>query len=610
MVQAPIKTTPAKKRDVQVATISTNTQVLRSRTWDRLKFEVEYSRQKGTTSNSYLIEADKIALIDPPGQSFTQIYLETLEQHLDLQKLDYIILQHVNPNRLATVKVLAAKAPQAQIICSKPAVNALEAALTFPQQRSRIQVVRDKDTLDLGQGHQLQFISAITPRWVDGLCTYDPQSKILYTDKFFGAHFCDEPIFDDNWKQLDLDRRFYFDCLHASQTKQLETALAKFTAFDSKIYAPAHGSLIKYSLSRFSYDYRSWCQEQKAQEFKVVLLYASAYGNTATLASAIAHGLIQSGVAIESINCELASTEEITTAVQACDGFIIGSPTLGGHAPTQIQTALGIVLANVAKTKLAGVFGSYGWSGEAIAMLENKLKDAHYSFGFEPIRVRFSPTATTLKECLQAGINFTQKLKKTKKLRTPRQAVTETQIDRTEQAVGRIVGSLCVLTTCHDNHHNGVLTSWVSQATFNPPGVMIALAPEQNANLISNPGDKFVLNILNEGGNIRRNFSHQSRNSFDERPRAADRRKRGVQAFEETSKDSPLGTREFDNVTTKTATNGCLIIEEALAHLECTVQSNVPSGDRNLIYAVVEQGEVSENSGITAMQHRKSGSHY
>ena len=587
MVQTPIKPNLTQKRDVQIAKIAPNTQVLRSRTWERLKFEVEYSRQKGTTSNSYLIQADKMALIDPPGQSFTQIYSEALDQHIDWQKLDYIILQHVNPNRLETVPILVGKASNATIICSKPAVKALTAALIFPELIARIQVVRDNDILDLGQGHRLQFISATTPRWVDGLCTYDPQSKILYTDKFFGAHLCDEPIFDSNWKQLDLDRRFYFDCLHASQTKQLETALAKFAPLATKIYAPAHGPLVKYSLSRFSYDYQQWSQQQTSQEFKVVLLYASAYGNTATLASAIAHGLVQSGVDVESINCELAEPEEIASAIKVCDGFIIGSPTLAGHAPTQIQTALGIVLANAAKTKLTGVFGSYGWGGEAIALLENKLRDAHYSFGFESIRVRFSPNATVLKQCIQAGEEFAQKLKKNKRFRIPRQAITETQINRTEQAVGRIVGSLCVLTTCRNNQHLGILTSWVSQATFNPPGVMIALATatteglatEQNIDLISNLGDKFVLNILNEGGNVRRNFATCSSNCFD-------------------------------NLNTKTATNGCLIIEEALAYLECTVKSHLPSGDHTLIYAVVEQGEVAESGGITAIQHRKSGSHY
>ncbi len=575
--------TPAKPRDVQITEIETNTQVLRSRTWEQLKFEVEYSRQKGTTSNSYLIQGDKIAVVDPPGQSFTEIYLETLGQYLNWQALDYIILQHVNPNRLATLKVLMEKAPQAKIVCSKPALNALKDTLETDQ----IQVIKDQDSLDLGQGHQLQFFSVPTPRWVDGLCTYDPQTKIVYTDKFFGAHVCSESIFDDNWKQLDQDRRFYFDCLHAAQTKQLETALDKITPLSSKIYAPAHGPLIKYSLSRFRFDYRQWCQEQTQQELKVALLYASAYGNTATVANAIAEGLIQSQVAVESINCELASTEEITEAIQTCDGFIIGSPTLGGHAPTQIQTALGIILANATKTKLAGVFGSYGWSGEAIDVLENKLRDAHYNMGFEPIRVRFSPTADILEQCQQAGKEFTQTLKKSKKLRTPRQGITETQIDRTEQAVGRIVGSLCVLTSCKDNQHRGILVSWVSQATFNPPGLMLAISQEQRDRLMSNLGDQFVLNILKEGRTIRRHFCDQISHSFDA-------------------------------VTTREADNGCLIIEEGLAYLECTIQNRLNfdeslgkgSSDHILLYASVDRGELLENQGITAIQYRKSGSHY
>jgi len=575
--------TPVKPRDVQVADIGTKTKVLRSRAWEQLKFEVEYSRQKGTTSNSYLIQAEKIALIDPPGQSFTNIYLETLEQNLDWQQLDYIILQHVNPNRLATLKALVEKAPQAKIVCSKPALNALKDTLETTQ----IQIIKDQDTLNLGQGHQLKFLSVPTPRWVDGLCTYDPQTQILYTDKFFGAHVCGEAIFDENWKQLDQDRRFYFDCLHAAQSKQLETAIAKFTPLPSKIYAPAHGPLIKYSLSRFRYDYQQWCQEQSQQELKVALLYASAYGNTAIMASAIADGLIQSQVAVESINCEFASSEEITEVIQACDGFIIGSPTLGGHPPTQIQTVLGIILANATKTKLAGVFGSYGWSGEAIDILENKLRDAHYSFGFEPIRVRFSPTAAMLEQGKLAGKTFTQTLKKTKKLRTPRQGITETKIDRTEQAVGRIVGSLCVLTICQDNQHRGVLISWVSQATFNPPGIMLAISQEQSHQLIAQPGDQFVLNILKEGRTIRRLFSEQVSHSFD-------------------------------SVTTQSASNGCLIIEEGLAYLECTVQNRLAfaetlaqgSSDHILLYATVDRGEVLENQGMTAIQYRKSGSHY
>ncbi|MDZ8052127.1 MAG: diflavin flavoprotein [Aulosira sp. ZfuVER01] len=572
--------TTNRQRDVQVAEIGKDTLILRSRTWERLKFEVEYSRQKGTTANSYLIQADKKALIDPPGESFTEIYLQELGQHLDLSTLDYIVLGHVNPNRRATLQVLLSRVPQVTLICSRPAANALKTA--FPEWESRIQAVRSEDTLDLGQGHHLTFVSVPTPRWADGLCTYDSATKILYTDKFFGAHICEDTLFDEDWKRLDAERHYYFDCLHAPQAKQVEVALEKFSVFPAKSYAPAHGPVVRYSLSRFTYDYRQWCQGQKSQELTVALLYASAYGNTAVLANAIAQGLIENQVNVESINCELADTAEIIRIIEACDGFIIGSPTLGGHAPTQIQTALGIILATAAKTKLAGVFGSYGWSGEAIDLLESKLKDANYSLGFESIRVRFTPTSEILQQCQQAGAAFAQNLKKTKKLRTPRQVVTETHVDRTEQAVGRIIGSLCVVTTCDEGTHKGVLTSWVSQATFNPPGIMIAIADEQNADLMCHQGDKFVLNILKEGRNVRRYFSRQS----------------------------ALGDNPFINLSTKTAINGCLILTEALSYLECTVQNQIKCGDRWLIYAVVDNGEVLENEGLTALEYRKSGSYY
>ena len=545
---------PTRPRDVQVTEIGNNTLILRSRTWERLKFESEYSRQKGTTANSYLIQGDKIALIDPPGESFTEIFLAELAQNIDLSRLDYIILGHINSNRLTTLKVLLEKAPQIKIICSRPGANVLKAA--FPDAEKQIETVRNDDRLDLGQDHHLQFITAPTPRWADGLCTYDPATQILYTDKFFGAHVCEDGVFDEDWKALDGDRHYYFDCIHASQAKQVEAALDKFTALKTKAYAPNHGPVVRYSLSRFSYDYRQWCQQQKSQELKVALLYASAYGNTAIAANAIAQGLMNQGVQVESLNCEVADAATITQVIEACDGFIIGSPTLGGHAPTQIQTALGIVLSTATKTKLAAVFGSYGWSGEAIDLLENKLKDANYRLGFDTLRIRFSPTAATLQECEDAGSEFAQNLKKNKKLRASQQSVTEAHSDRTKQAVGRIIGSLCVISTRQGENHRGILTSSVSQASFNPPGLIIALGERQNAELMGHPGDKFVLNILKEGRNVRRYFSRQ--NLPDNNP--------------------------FSHLTTRIADNGNLIIDEALAYLECTVQAHQQCGDSSLTH--------------------------
>ncbi|PSF36051.1 flavin oxidoreductase [Aphanothece hegewaldii CCALA 016] len=564
--------TPTHTRDVQIATIGHNTIMVRSRTWERLKFEVEYSRQRGTTANSYLIQGDQIALIDPPGVSFTEIFIEELSKTIDLNRINYIILSHVNPNRLITLKALLEKLPQVTLICSRPGANILKTAL------KETQSIRCPETLDLGQGHHLQFITVPTPRWPDGLCTYDPATELLYTDKLFGVHICEDSIIDEDWKALDSDRLYYFDCLHAPQAKQVEDALDKLSRFSVKGYAPGHGCLVRHSISRLTYDYRYWCGQQKRQDFKVALLYASAYGNTATLANAIAQGLIQNGVEVESINCELANSNDILQAVETCDGFILGSPTLGGHAPVQIQTALGIILSSGDKTKLAGVFGSYGWSGEAIDLLETKLQDANYRFGFAPIRVRFSPTSDNLEQCYQAGTEFVQALKRNKKIRSPRISATESQINRTEQAVGRIIGSLCVITTQNGNSPKGILTSWVSQASFNPPGLMIAVAEDQNADLMRHTGDKFVLNILSEGRNVRRYFSRHS----------------------------SLGSHPFSEIPTKTAENGCMILSEALAYLECRVERIMACGDRWLIYAIIEKGEVILTDGVSAIEHRKS----
>ncbi|MGD1943469.1 MAG: flavin reductase [Leptolyngbyaceae cyanobacterium] len=571
--------TTSRPRDVQVAEIGAGTQVLRSRTWDRLKFEVEYGRRRGTTGNAYLVLSDKTAIIDPPGESFTTIFLEALGQQIDFTDLDYIITGHINSNRMVTLEQLRQLAPQAQVICSRPAANALQTA--SPLGAGTLQTVRSGDSLDLGQGHRLEFITVPTPRWPDGLCTYDPATQILYSDKLFGAHICSETLWDENWRQLEADRRYYFDCLQALQARQVETALDRFESLPLQGLAPGHGPLVRYSLSRLRQDYRQWCHQQAQRSLRVALLYTSAYGNTAKVADAIARGLMTADVAVESINCESTSPETIAQQVKACDGFIIGSPTLGGHAPMQIQTALGSILANVPKTKLAGVFGSYGWSGEAIALLEQKLSDAGYRFGFEPIRVRFSPDNVTLTTCETAGSQFAQQLRKRSKPQVSQPAVSIAQANRTAQAMGRVVGSLCVATVQQGDFHHGILTAWVSQATFDPPGVMLAWPADEPVFGQLAPDTAFVLNILKEGRTIRRHFSYQ------------------------------LSTKTaFSLLSTRLAENGSPIITKALAYLECTVKDCIPAGDHQLIYAQVSAGSLLESDGVTALQHRKSGNQY
>jgi flavorubredoxin/flavin reductase (DIM6/NTAB) family NADH-FMN oxidoreductase RutF len=566
-----------KPRDVQVFPIGTNTRVFRSRSWTRLRFEIEYALAKGTTANCYLIEADKIALIDPPGETFTDSFLATLQERVDVKKVDYVILGHVNANRAKTLKSLQEIAPQITFVCSNPGAINLRGALENPD--LPIRVMRGDESLDLGQGHILQFIPATNPRYPDELCTYDLQTEILYSDKLFGAHICGDQVFDEGWQTLIEDRRYYFDCVMAPNARQVETALDKLLEFPARLYAPNHGPLVRYGLIDLTKAYREWITQQTSQETSVALIYASAYGNTATLAQAIARGITKAGIGVEAINCEFTEPDEIRAAVEKSAGFIIGSPTLGGHAPTPIQTALGVVLSTATTSKLAGVFGSFGWSGEAIDLLEDKLKDAGYQFGFEPIRVKFTPDDKTLQMCEEAGTDFAQGLKKVRKVRTVSQPATTV-----EQAVGRIIGSLCVVTAKQGDISSAMLASWVSQASFNPPGLTIAIAKDRAVESLMYSGSSFVLNILKEGNHI------------------------GL--MKQFLKPFSPGEDRFGGVAVQEAASGSQILTDALAYLDCIVQTRMEVGDHWLVYATVDDGKVLNQDGVTAVHHRKSGNHY
>lgn len=569
-----------KPRDVQVSPIGAETRVLRSRTWDRLKFEIEYALQRGTTANSYLIETDKTVLFDPPGESFSDIFLKALQDRIDLQAIDYIILGHVNANRAKTLTLLLDIIPQVTLVCSNPGAIALRKLIE--DRELNILTIKGEETLDLGQGHHLQFILTPSPRWPDRLGTYDPKTQILYTDKLFGAHVCGDQIFDEGWTVYAEDRRYYFDCLMAPHAAQVETALNKFDEYTIKLYAPGHGPLVKYGFTELTNLYQEWVEQQKKKANTVALIYASAYGNTATIAQAIARGLIKAGVAVTSLNCEVAEPEDIKAAVEKSAGFIMGSPTLGGHAPTQVQTALGIVLSTAAKNQLAGVFGSFGWSGEAIDILEGKFRDAGYRFGFEPIRVKFKPTDTILQYCEEAGTDFAQLLQRQEKKRKSKASGGESESARTEQAIGRIVGSLCVVTAQKGELSSAMLASWVSQASFNPPGLTMAVAKDRAIENLMQTGDRFVLNILPEGNAIQKRFM----------------------------KNYAPGEDRFEGVEKEDASNGGFILKEALAYVECHVTSRMECGDHWVVYAVTDTGKVLDDKGKTAVHYRKTGSFY
>lgn len=634
-----------KDIDFQIVDITKNTQSLRGRSLNRLKFEVEYALKRGSTDNSYIIKGTDVAVLDVPDEIFKVLYLETLEQAVDLKTIKHIILGHISPKRVKNLitlcELLCDQGLHLQIHCSNPAAQLLQSSMSESLLKSTVElrVVRSGDFLDLGQGHKLEFILTPTPRWPDGMCTYDPATQLVFTHKLFSAHVCSDNHFDlGGWDAYGEDWRYFYDCMLSPVPRQAKAALERLpivTQFAKPSYSgklgidvikadvryilsavlsalnlpiskaagfaenrksdgllvtsalcTMHGPVVRTTLTELVREYHLWTNERikQADEATVAVVYASAYGNTAALGQAISRGISKTGMGVESLNTEQCSSAEVSSLIQRCCGFVVGSPTLGGHMPTPVQDALGVILRdNTARTKPCGVFGSFGWSGEAIDEIEQRLKDAGFSFAFPTIRCKFKPTESMLQLCEESGTDLSQAVKRSKKERSKAspQSLTATDV---EQAVGRVVGSLCVLSAKEGDAESAMLASWVSQASFVPPGVTIAVGKDRAVESLILPGGKFVLNVLGQG--------------------------KTSAITKQLLKPFKPGETRFEGMSTKESSNGGHILLEAISWLECTVRSRLETGDHWVLYATIEDGELQDDKTLSAIHYRKTGARY
>jgi flavorubredoxin/flavin reductase (DIM6/NTAB) family NADH-FMN oxidoreductase RutF len=582
----------------------------------RLRFEVEYGLERGTTANSFLFSGGAAAdghalppvLVHPPGASFAEPYLEQLAALVPAEAALKVVVGHVNPNRVALLRQLAARWPALMLVASNVGAKLLQ-ELWSQQKPSRpaegdaapeappipplppMDVVKQEVSRTLGYGHVLRLMPMPTPRWPGALVAFEESSGLLMSGKFFAAHLCTEAWAEANRSSSEEDRRYFYDCLMAPMARQVEAVVDRLEELDIRTIAPGHGPAISESWRSLLADYRRWGESQERSSQAVALLFASAYGNTAAIADALAQGISRTGVRVESINCEFSPPEQLLAAIRGCDALLIGSPTLGGHAPTPIVSALGTVLAEGDRSKPVGVFGSFGWSGEALDLLESKLRDGGFSFAFEPIKVKFSPDAATIKTIEETGTALGRQLKAAQRRQERRAAsggLSESRTGPALQALGRVVGSLCVLTTRKGEGESrlsgAMVASWVSQASFNPPGFTVAVAKDRAVEALLHVGDHFALNVL-----------------------AAGRESGPMKQF---LKPFAPGADRFTGLQLEESPGGQPVLPEALAWLEARVQQRMECGDHWLLYAQVNLGGLLDPEGITAVHQRRSGANY
>ncbi len=365
-------------------------------------FDLIFKTDHGTTYNSYLIKDEKTALIDTVKEPFTREFISRINSQVDLKDIDYIIINHTEPDHTGALPELLKHACNAKIVTSKAGGHLLKNIVNVPYNLTTI----DKcPHIDLGSC-SLKFFPAPYLHWPDTIFTYLDKEKILFTSDAFGAHYCDERLFDDLVGDFDLHFHYYYDCIMRPFKPYILNAIEKIEKLDIDIIATAHGPIIRKEPWKYIESYLRWSQAHTDAVKNILILYVSIYGSTKNMAEAIAKGVSGEGVNVKTLDANNTDPQFIRDAIEKADGIIVGSPTIVGDAPRPIWDALTLFSSVKSKIKLGSAFGSYGWSGEATKMVEDRLNGLHIKLHKPSLRVKLIPEDKTLKECQEFGKEF------------------------------------------------------------------------------------------------------------------------------------------------------------------------------------------------------------
>ncbi|NER32135.1 MAG: diflavin flavoprotein A, partial [Symploca sp. SIO1C4] len=287
-------------------------------------------------------------------------------------------------------------------------------------------------------------------------------------------------------------------------------------------------------------------------------------------------GITKTGVGVEMIDLKSGDPQEVQESVTRAAGIVIGMPPAYNNAAT---AAVSTVLAAAKSKQAIGLFESYGEDDEPIDPVMSQFKTVGLKEAFAAIRIKETPSESTYQLCEEAGTDMGQWLSRERAIKNMKSL--DSDLDK---ALGRISGGLYIITAKKGEIKSAMLASWVSQASFKPLGFTIAIAKDRAIESLMQVGDKFVLNILEEG-----NYQALMKHFLKRFKPGADR---------------------FAGVKTQSANNGSPILTDALAYLECKVSKRMECSDHWIVYSTVESGRVSKTDSLTAVHHRKVGNHY
>ncbi len=378
---------------------------------DIVTFDIVMETREGTTYNSYFINAEKKALIDTAKENFKEVYFNKLRQVTELSEIDYIITTHTEPDHSGCIRHLLELAPKAVVYGSRQAINYLQDMTDKPFQYV---YVKDGDVLDLGN-KKLTFISAPNLHWPDSIYAYLNEDKLLFTCDSFGAHYCRDAMFDDLVGDYSESFKYYFDVILKPFSQFMVKAIEKIKPLDIAMVCPGHGPILrstwkeKVSLSeKYAEQYMA---DSLCRDNSILITYVSAYGYTKLMADAIAEGIrevVDFHINIVDIeNMLLGDLEELIVRSKS---ILVGSPTINQNTLLPVYRMFAVINPLRDRGKKAAVFGSYGWSGEAVKIIENQLKALKLNVVMDGASSKFLPNEEKHRQMVEFGKAFARYL--------------------------------------------------------------------------------------------------------------------------------------------------------------------------------------------------------
>lgn len=401
-----------RKTDDSVIDITSDVKWIGILDYDIKTFDIVMTTEFGTTYNSYFINAGKKALIEVAKEKFFDVYLKKLQSVTDPGEIEYIILDHTEPDHSGSLRRLLELTSSATVVGSGNAIRYLEDIVNQP---FRSLVVKDGDTLDLGN-KTLRFISAPNLHWPDSIYTYLEEDKILFPCDSFGAHYCDERMFSELTPEYLGAFKYYFDVILRPFSRFMVKAIDKIKPLEIDAICPGHGpvhrehrkEIVDLSL-KYSNDYLSLISVNTVK--RVLIAYVSAYGYTKQAAEYIAQGISETGnFDIDIADIENIETGDLDLKLSSADAILAGSPTINQNTLLPVYKLFALINPLRDRGKIAGAFGSYGWSGEAPRIIVDNFRNLKLKTFDETGAFKFSPGAHKKDTLVEFGKRFARQI--------------------------------------------------------------------------------------------------------------------------------------------------------------------------------------------------------